>query len=350
MQTQQLFHSFFSKGVKTERPIEPKTLKPVTPDMKKLPILFLLLCFLENTNAQVNPYGLDITAKGKVVFSMTEPNYNGNVEDPTEVKCDGDEPQIVDWRNVQYDFLTIVDYPDEKWTEPSNLDPSRVNDTTISKGEMDRSKLNPYWETKDSAFITLVYTGSSSGTNRPFQDEAYGLELSDELVAKLKIKLQAYVRKYRDVEDTDDAFAKLRNELSTVDTVIEKRTVYDYLVDKLVFYNYNENDQLMGVIGYHWSLGVEVDSLHYDEKGNLVYFSRETIGGGKDEYSIEYDDSDRVIRMTHLQSSVEEKNSFDRDPTDFETVNYTYDNSGTVNSKSIQLPDWSWYTCTFQRK
>jgi hypothetical protein len=112
-------------------------------------------------------------------------------------------------------------------------------------------------------------------------------------------------------------------------------------------YEYDENGLLQKVLGYHWSVGIEVDRLRYDRSGNLIYFSREEIGSNLLEYFFDYDKHGRVEALTENYRSPATENSIE--VSDSRKIKFTYDSDGTMNSKS-ELVEGNWRTYYFEMK
>ncbi len=324
--------------------------------MRKILFLFYCLFFFQTGNAQTIPLGLNLTSGGKIVFSEGEPNYNGNLDNPVEVTCDGAESYMEDLRNVKYNMLTIVEFPDESWVLPSQNDPSRMNDTTsYYDSENNDSYFGLFYDTTQTFYFVLDSSLSNAenvvSDSKPaqptFNDDIVGLELTDERVAMLKQKLRNYVNDhYGKVEPYSDQ-NDLQIELSHEDSVVDKYAVYDYLVDKLVFYNYT-GDFLTSVIGYHYNYGVEFDSLRYDAAGNMTYFSTEGIGSIRNEYYMEYNKFNQVVKVTNHYSSAGNTDEESYIHPDIEILKFEYNTNGNVISKSRYLEDGTWLKCSFK--
>lgn len=310
------------------------------------PILFLY--HIAELNSQVIPYGLYIDVDGKVKFWEAEANKRGYIVDSVITTC-GSEKYIDDIVNLKYDQLTVLEFLDEDWTMESSGDPSRINDTTSTT---DNSNLNgTIWSIPiyyDLDTIVNEKTKQTKANVPKLDDIIRGSQLSDSVVTKLKVKLTNFIHANQGIYMLDEIRNGLHEELSHYDTVIEQVAIYDYLVDHLVFYTYEKN-KLKSAIGYHWSLGVEIDSLQYDKKGRLIYFSRESIGTSKHTYCFTYDKKGRVNALkTRYSFANYEGQPFVEGPTS--ETKYTYNKEGVINSKSILLEDGSWNTCYFEIK
>jgi hypothetical protein len=163
-----------------------------------------------------------------------------------------------------------------------------------------------------------------------FTDESRGAGLTDSILRLVKSKLSDYVSNR---PWSDEKLEKLRNEISGYDTIIDGIAQFDYIVDLFITYDYDKKDKLTRVLGYHWSQPMEMDSLKYDKKGNLIYFSREQLGINKSEYSFKYDKSGRVISVDTRYFSPGSENS--NEVTRTNNIKFTYNKVGKVNSKSV---------------
>lgn len=325
----------------------------MTHSMKTI-LAILILFTATNSFAQINPLGIYIDIDGKIKFWESEANPNGNVDNPVYIRC-GVDTSFYDLRNLKYDHLTFLDAPRGSSTFPSNIDPSRVNETMPLEGFTEHQ---PYSTMFIVDTIALIYKLPDSTKladldlvktqKMRFRDEVRGDGLTDSIVETLKTKLTGYIKHYYGKHEPFEAREELHTEISHYDTVINKQAVYDYLVDKLVFYKYR-NDKLTSIMGYHWNLGVEFDSLRYDEFGNLIYFSRESIGSLRDEFYFEYNQNGQVIlAKSFLSGSIgESKNDLITDYI-IETLRFTYSTSGILNSKSVLQKSGKWHTCYFQ--
>jgi hypothetical protein len=165
-----------------------------------------------------------------------------------------------------------------------------------------------------------------------FSDDIRGVGLNDSILHIVKNKLNDIIDRFYGKFLPYEQINQLRNEISYHDTVIEKIAVYDYLVDMIVTYEYDGNGRLSKVLGYHWNLGIEVDSLNYDKSGNLIYYSREQIGSNLDECFFNYDKFGRVTSFTKNYSTPVSENSIDISYS--RQVSFTYNSVGIINSKA----------------
>lgn len=312
-------------------------------------ILFYLL-LSQKISSQVIHYGLEVSEKGTIVFSRAEENRNGILEDTTDVTCEiGQSRYQDDWRNVKYDFLILMDYPDETWTMPSNGDPGYEGDSLPEEtGKSGKNQLVTVVLFTD----TLLDDSTRQDRIEPvplFRDEIDGLGLTDSRVADAREKLETYIcENYGRLTEWKEQ-NQLYTALSCPDTIIHKQRIYDYLVDRLVFYTY-EGDRLTAVTAYHWNLGVECDSLRYDKYGNLRYLTREKVGSIRYEYCFDYNESNQLIESTFVYCSAGSipYEPFGKDLP--EVTRFGYDASGTICSKSVVTGTGTWNNCYFRRR
>lgn len=310
--------------------------------MKILLIIFLIT--LLQVGYSQNILGLYVDIDGKVKFWMSETNLNGHLEDTVIIKC-GSATTFEDLRNLRQINLTFIE-PEE--SPHSYGDPSNMNDTAQYKVIDDWSTINYQIYSPDSLLYIVENIDLSDLIKRPFYDETRGDGLSDSIVKILKTKLTNHVNQFYGKGYPQKERNKLYEELSVEDTVINKQGIYDYIVDELIFYSYAD-ENLTSKIWYHWDHGIEVDSFEYDKKGNLIYFSREYIGGYRDELFFKYNHSGQVIFLERRTRSVESDplpyNSYS-----LESVKFSYNDTGIMNSKSQLGPDDRWYICYYEIK
>lgn len=300
---------------------------------RNLVFIFILITF--RFTAQVIPHGLYIDFDGKVKFRDAEPNLRGYVEDTVFVIFYNDTI-VDDLYNVLYNDLTLIESPDDGWTLPSSGDPSRVNDTT-EFNERSYSN-NPLTFNVPTIWIdTFVLQETQKELINKYSDLIRGDKLTIENIEKIRTLLQKYQRENYGMAIPYQTRNDLYVELSHYDSVVDKIAVYDYLVDHVVFYNY-DSEKLTSILGYHWNLGVEFDSLHYDKRGKLVYFSRESLGSIRNEFFFEYDRKKRVISSKHFYSITPNSDEGLMVREEHETVNYEY-KKGTLISKSVKTID-----------
>lgn len=299
--------------------------------------------------AQINPLGLYVDIDGKVKFWKSEANFNGNVDDTVFITLDN-TIQLYDLRNLRLNYLTILEAPRSNWTSPSNLDPSKINDTTI---EVPSNTMNFFVSNTPVFFDSIQIISTAINQKKDchnqefFLDDIRGDGLTDSIIGVVQRKLEQFVHRYSDKSIPDKELEQLRNDISTYDTIVNKIAIYDYLVDKMVVYRYNENGCLSMVLGYHWSLGLEVDRAKYDKYGRINYYAREYVGMNTNEYFFKYDKFGRVKYMVEKYKSPSTDHSIEISYSI--KVKLTYDNLGMLNSKS-ELQDGKWLTYFFEIK
>jgi hypothetical protein len=258
--------------------------------MKTL-ILIFTISFIATKDivAQINPLGIYVDIDGKVKFWRSEANFNGNLDDTVYITHNS-ETQLYDLRNLKFNYLTILEAPRSNWTTPSNLDPSRINDT--SDYSITHNTINLYFSHPKISFDSIILNTNVVEATIPslqnqvfFSDDIRGVGLNDSILHIVKNKLNDIIDRF---------YGK--------------------------------------VLGYHWNLGIEVDSLNYDKSGNLIYYSREQIGSNLDECFFNYDKFGRVTSFTKNYSTPVSENSIDISYS--RQVSFTYNSVGIINSKA----------------
>lgn len=308
-----------------------------------------------NLHAQINPLGVYLKIDGKINFWHCEANRNGQVTDTVILTYNNDK-EIIDLRNLKYDLLTFVDAPRTIWTSPCNIDPSRINDTIEPEPINYINYLNPIISFSIEPFVlndTILIENKNSSVvkNNYFADDIRGDGLNDSTIAVVKNILSKYINQYYNSDPSIDNREKLRYKLSMPDTIINHKAVYDYLVDLFIVHDFDTNQNLSRVIGYHWNYGLEIDSLKYDPLNRLIYFSRESIGSIRQQYFFTYDKYSRVTQVKNYYSTVginAERASYTK--SDVYTMKFTYNKSGKINSKSHLQKDGKWITTYFEIK
>jgi hypothetical protein len=320
--------------------------------MKTL-ILILTISFIATTDivAQINPLGIYVDIDGKVKFWRSEANFNGNLDDTVYLTLDG-ETQLYDLRNLKFNYLTILQAPRSNWTAPSNLDPSRITNT--SDNSIPQNTTNLYFSNPLISFDSISLntniieeTIPSIQTQEFFSDDIRGVGLNDSILHLVNDKLNNLIDRFYGKLLPYEQINQLRNEISYHDTVIEKNAIYDYLVDMIVTYEYDGIGRLRKVLGYHWNLGIEVDSLKYDKSGNLIYYSREQLGTNRNEYFFNYDKFGRLTNFTENYTTPVSENSIDISYS--RQVTFTYSSVGIMNAKA-ELHEGNWLTYYFEIK
>ena len=302
-------------------------------------ILFLLTFFtLFDAFSQIIPFGLLLNADGTIEVTTFEPNYNGNLDTPTQVICSSDT-LIDDWRNVRYDHLMILEAPTVIY--PSTLDASFEEYPNLKEYDTLMSIL-PAWNQSDSNFVIFNATDAAfkaNQTNR-FRDDIIGIGLlNDSTIPLLKKKLFQHMQKCRENFGAEEDIENLYEELSTPQFNENGKEVQDYLIDKLVYYTYDGN-KLSTALGYHWNSGVESIDFTYDSLGNLTRILKEEGCFFRKDIRLEYDEKHRVIRITNTSSY------FDNHTTSTITnVTFNYNSLGNVCATSTLDENGTWHTC-----
>ncbi|MBL4704247.1 MAG: hypothetical protein JKY54_06985 [Flavobacteriales bacterium] len=308
--------------------------------MKQTIVIIITLFTFQSGYSQINPIGLLLNLNGTIEVHTGPPNYNGRLDNPVYVICDTDTV-IWDLRNVRYDQLTIIEAP--KYIYPSNLDPSYEEYENTLDFDFTNSTIPIYGE--DSGLIIFNNDSavfSANKTNR-FRDEIIGVGMINNAnIQLMKTKLSNHIKHYLGNSTDEEDLQRIYYELSTPDSIVDGEMRYDYLIDKLIFYNYEAN-KLTSIMGYHWNYGVEFDSLKYDSFGSLIYFLREEVGSLRDEIFLSYDKKNRVTGMIRTYGYA------DSSPSITESK-FTYDLNGILNSKSTRTENGSWEICEIKLK
>ncbi len=317
----------------------------------KLGIIFIVFnLFIVCDSIAQNPLGVYIDIDGKVKFWTSEANRNGNVDDSVYVSFNG-EKQLMDLRNLKLDNLTLLEAPRYNATSSCNMDPSIRYDTTEQvKSNIAINSTIPFFDTSqlhlfylpttviDSNHLFTITTNDSikiSVEQKEFTDDIRGVGLNDSTIKEVKTILMEYINRLTGKWEGEEEREALRSKLSLPDTIIEYKAIYDYLVDLFVVHNYDNKNRLTKVIGYHWNLGVEVDSLRYNKKGNLIYFCRDKIGSVRHEYYFKYNKNGQVEKVTYIYNSVgTNRNTTQYSHPETQIMKFTYNNLGIINSQS----------------
>jgi hypothetical protein len=218
-----------------------------------------------------------------------------------------------------------------------------TSDYSIQYNSIDPTFLNPLISFDSISLNTYVVEETIPAIQHQefFSDDVRGVGLNDSILHLVTNKLNDLIDRFYGKTLPYEQINQLRNEISYHDTVIEKNAIYDYLVDMIVTYEYDGNGRLSNVLGYHWNLGIEVDSLKYDKSGNLIYYSREQLGTNRNEYFFSYDTFGRLTNYTEKYSTPVSENSIDISFS--KQVSFTYNHDGIMNSKS-ELHEGNWIT------
>jgi hypothetical protein len=317
--------------------------------MKFILRLIVFTFFGQSLTFAQNPMGVYLDIDGKVKFWLDEPNRNGNVDDTVYLTY-GDLKELIDLRNLKYDYLTLIEAPRRRATSISDMDPSIHYDTTeVDNSETDAQPItlfNNYSLFQYECAKTFVYIQPDSNyVQKTYWDDIRGAGLNDSTIKEVKDILVDYVNRISGKWESYEEREALHAQLSEPDTIIEKKAVYDYLVDLFVVHDYDKENRLIRVIGYHWNYGVEVDLLNYDTNGNLIYFCRDKIGSSKHEFFFQYNTAAQVVNVCYKYSFVGTNESTPQYAyPEFQETKYTYSQTGVLTSKSELQDDNSWST------
>lgn len=323
--------------------------------MRKTCILFSFLFFLFQSNAQIIPLGFHLSIHGKLVYLAEEPyDSNDGSDCVAEITCNETYIGSDDWDYVLKNEFTIVEYPSSEWYGLNSNAPSHKYDTAH---EYNYPFINFYGlaYTFDSTYFSYVIDTTMGNIVVPpktmksdFFDITNGLGITAENEKMLKGKLRNYADTYFGKTRPYEVELDVYNEFSEPDSIVGETIYYDCLADELVFYEFDQNDRMTSAVGYHWGKGVQLDTMRYDARGNMTWFLSEEIGNWRNDYQLEYDQFNRVSKITHTFCYI-----VDTEENDFMYVDVTkfgYDDLGLLNSKSTLNDDGSWSTCKFERK
>lgn len=278
--------------------------------MHKSKLLILILLFTSFAQAQVIPFGLMMTEKGKLQ-QVEDINYRGYIVDTIYLEYNN-KFEFGDSENFTVGFLTFMEPPSEYSQSTSNMDPSRRYDTSYVE-EITNPSTSPFYfinpqlmypySIDTNVIFTVIVDSTIKTSFQPHYDEWVGLNITDSNLVQIKSILRNYVTELWGKNDRDDKRWELHQQLSQPDTIIEKIPCFDYIVDKVLFYNYQDTF-LTSILGYHWDYGVEIDSLRYDRKGNVIYYGRETPGIFRHELHFKYDRKGRIISFEKIYLSL----------------------------------------------
>lgn len=309
--------------------------------MKKQFYLFLLL-FSPMLNAQINPIGFRMNLQGKVEI-ITKNNLF-----PTSQKTDSvlfickEDSSVFSRYEFSKNHLTFMDLPDENWTNGSLIPKEYSSDggSDALGYSISQVHLIPDTNRASPAYIR------TDRINTKLQDEIiFHGDLTPELKSYFKNLLDAYIFKYKGVSDDDDNWDELGDLLIAEDTVESEGFVYPAMVDKMIFYNYDE-DKLSTVSGFYFNFtAVERDSLVYDSRGNLIYFHRESVGSGGERMYFKYNTKNQLIEY---KSDYYDYHSDRYDPcpsckviTEYEYFIFEYDEAGYIKSKNNKTNEFT---------
>lgn len=231
-------------------------------------------------------------------------------------------------------YLMFMDPPDKNWTHAS-LIPREVEYDAGSNAMRNRMSSIGF---EPPAILSQDIEKVREIEKVPYEDEIiFHGELSPELKSYFQKLLDNHIEKYKGVAEDDDEWDEIGDLLSSEDTVENQGFVYPAMVDKMVFFKY-EKERLSTITGYYFNMtAVERDSLVYDERGNLIYFHRESVGYGGERLYFKYNDKNQVIEF---KSDYYDFHSDRYDPcpsckvvTEFEYFVFEYDENGYLKSK-----------------
>lgn len=296
--------------------------------------------------AQVIPFGLMMNEKGRLQ-QVEDINYRGYIVDTIYLEYN-DKLEFGDVGNFIQSFLILIEPPSDYSRTPSNMDPSRQYDTSYVE-------VIPPYSTSESIFFinpqtnypysidsnvvfTVCIDSIREASFQPHYDEWVGLNVTDSNLVQIKSILRNYVSELWGRNDRDDKRWELHQILSDPDSVVDKIPVFDYVLDLVLFYNYQDTF-LQSILGYHWDYGVELDSLRYDRKGNIIYYARETPGVFRHELQFKYDRQRRIISVDKVYLSWLDQNNEFYEESIRETYQYKYNKQGKISEITVFQKD-----------
>lgn len=314
--------------------------------MLKSKLLILILLFTSFTQAQVIPFGMMMTEKG-ILQQVEYINYRGYIVDTIYLEYNN-KIEFGDSENFTVSFLTFIEPPSEYSQSTSNMDPSKRYDTSYVEEITNPSTspfyfINPYEMnpfSMDSTITISNFTLDSTKKNsfQPLYDEWVGLNINDSNLVQIKSILRDFVTELWGKNDRDDKRWELHQLLSEPDSIVEKIPVFDYILDHVFFYNYQDTF-LTSILGYHWDYGVEIDSLRYDCKGNIIYYARETPGVFRHELHFKYDKHRRIISVDKVYLSWVDQNKEFYEESIRESYHYKYNKQGKISEIKVIQKD-----------
>lgn len=266
--------------------------------MRSFNILLLSTLLSIFASAQVNPYGFKLTIDGKLEFAEhIDFQYAPRITDTAFIYCAGDTSYI-DFNQFMHDNMVILEPSSPEWTDYSSIEEENKEEN-YEDFLLDITTYQVVWDT--NASITQELSPQTQIKKNHFEDVLnYHGEISDSTQREIKKILNDYIQQNKQKDITWKNWYALRTKLSEEDELKDKEPVYDYILDKAVFFEYTE-DRLTRVIGYFFnSGGVENDTLVYDRRGNLIYFHRETIGIAGEEFYFTYNWRNKLTKVKHL--------------------------------------------------
>jgi len=314
--------------------------------MLKSKLLILVLLFTSFAQAQVIPFGLMMNEKGKLQ-QVEGINYRGYIVDTIYLEYNNNF-EFGDVGNFIQSFLIFMEPPGDYSRYPTNLDPSRIYDTSyVEEIPFNSNQYYPYLYNPISTATFFVDTisyfldsvqNSPNPTFIPHYDEWVGLNITDSNLVQIKSILRDYVTELWGKNDRDDKRWELHQILSEPDSIVEHIYVFDYVVDRAVFYNYKDTF-LQSILGYHWNYNVEIDSMRYDRKGNIIYYARETPGVFRHELYFKYDRHRRIISVDKVYLSWVDQNKEFYEESIRESYQYKYNKQGKISEIKVIQKD-----------
>jgi len=302
----------------------------------------ILIASIKVGISQVIPTGLTLKVNGELEITLDNYRLNVNIiRDSILVTCDS-YSRWMDIEELESEYLSIIETPDPNWTNWSVIGyENNPNDEYLINAPI----VN--WAFYDSAIETNHTENQSNKFENIFE---YHGTLTDVQKEEVYDTLNSYALQHSEKPLVMKDWYKLQKFLSVEDTMINKEPVYDYLIDKVVFYTY-DSGKLVRSIGYfHANSGIEIDTLKYDSSGKLIFFSKESIGISHDSYYFYYNELGQVVELKHVYyhyaSDQYEKCSSCKQYSTYRHK-YSYNAQGQLNSMK-HLSYGKWYECTFE--
>tara|TARA_R110002072_G_scaffold99364_9_gene218585 strand:- start:7248 stop:8195 length:948 start_codon:yes stop_codon:yes gene_type:complete len=281
--------------------------------------------------AQINPIGFRMNFKGEVKIISKQNNIEAfDLYDSLLLVCNEDSNWMT-CEEYRRNHLIFLDKTDENWTRASLV----YQETKYDAG----SDAMKFIGTKNLALPPSYSIDLEKQKPAIFEDEIrFDGELSPELKLYFQKLLEDYVEKYKGKAQDDDEWEEIGDLLSSEDSIENQGFVYPAMVDKLVFYKY-EKEKLSTVTGYFFNItAVERDSLVYDDRGNLIYFHRESIGYGGERLYFKYNEKNQLVEY-HSDYYDFHSPNYDECPSckvvsPFEHFIFSYDKNGLLKSKN----------------
>ena len=303
----------------------------------------ILIASIKVGISQVIPTGLTLKINGELEITLDNYRFNITSIKDSVLVTSGTYQRWMDILEVESEILSIIETPDPDWTSWSVLE----EELNPSSDEYLNSMPVADWSLYDSTLETNQTETQSSAYEDVFE---YHGTLTDAQKKEIHDTLDAYALKHSEKDLVMKDWYAVQEFLSVEDTIINKELVYDYLIDKVIFYTYDDG-KLVGSIGYfHSSAGIEIDTLKYDSSGKLIFFSKESIGISHDSYYFYYNENNQVIEIKHVDysyhSSLYENCPSCKQYSTYE-FKFSYNAQGKINSMK-HLSYGKWYERTFE--